>query len=70
MIATAAQLKRTQRDYSEIGGEPVEIEQVGSALYIFGSELATLRLFRKMPKCGQGYSENLKKFYFCVELAN
>lgn len=30
--------------------------------------LATLRLFRKMPNMRQGYSTNLQKFYFSVEL--
>lgn len=68
MLATADQIKRVTEDYSKIAGEPVEVEQVGDALYVFGSELATLRLFRKMPAQRQGYSGPLSKFYFCVEL--
>lgn len=68
MTATAAQIARTQAEYSSIAGEPVTIEQIGGAIYAFGSELATLRLFRKMPNMRQGYSENMGTFYFSVEL--
>lgn len=68
MKTTATQIARTQTDYSKIAGEHVTIEQIGGEIYAFGSELATLRLFRKMPNMRQGYSENMKTFYFCVEL--
>lgn len=67
-MITPAQLARTARDWSNIAGEPVTVEQISGALYAFGSELATLRLFRKMPSKRQGYSENMQTFYFCVEL--
>lgn len=63
-----ALIKRTQADYSQIAGEPVTVEIIGSALYAFGSELATLRLFRKMPNKRQGYSTNMETFYFSVDL--
>ena len=68
MTLTANQIARTARDYSSIAGETVTVEQISGAIYAFGSELATLRLFRTMPTKRQGYSANLKKFYFCVEL--
>ena len=68
MTATPNQIARTQIDYSAIAGEPVKVEQIGGAIYAFGSEVATLRLFRKMPNMRQGYSDNLKTFYFSVEL--
>lgn len=61
-------VKRTQVEYSRIAGEPVEVQQIGSAIYVFGSELATLRLFRKMPNKRQGYSENLERFYFTFDI--
>jgi len=67
-MATAAQIQRTERDYSKIAGEAVRIEVTGSTLYAFGSELATLRLFRKMPNMRQGFSQNLNAFYFSVDL--
>lgn len=68
MQVTEQQIKRTQAEYSRIAGENVSLEVIGGAIYAFGSELATLRLFRKMPKMRQGYSENMKTFFFCVEL--
>lgn len=67
-MITENDLKRTQRDYSRIAGEQVVVEQIRGALYVYGSELATLRLFRKMPHINQGYSENLKTFYVSISL--
>lgn len=67
-MITDEQIARTQREYTGIAGEPVRIEVIRSTLYAFGSEIATLRLFRKMPNKRQGYSDNLKSFYFSVEL--
>ena len=68
MILTANQLARTARDYSKIAGEIVTVEQISGAIYVFGSEIATLRLFRAMPSKRQGYSENLERFYFSIEM--
>jgi len=70
MEVTTVQLARIERDYSKIAGEPVGVEQVSNAIYVFGSEIATLRLFRKMPYGRQDYSKNLGKFFFCVELTS
>lgn len=67
-MITENQLKRTQQDYSRMIGEQVTVEEIGGALYVFGSELATLRLFRKMPHILQGYSENRKTFYVRIDL--
>lgn len=76
MTVTAAQFTRTTRQMSDIAKEPVELEQIGSGLYAFGSELATLRIFAKYNSngtihnagCRCGYSENLGKFYFVIDL--
>lgn len=68
MKLTKAQLDRLQRDYHKIAGESIQIEQIRDTIYCYGSELATLRLFRKMPNKRQGYSENLKTFYFSLDL--
>jgi hypothetical protein len=68
-MITEAQIARAQADWGRIAGEAVTVEHIGGALYAFGSEIATLRLFRQMPNNRQGYSENLGKFYFSVELS-
>jgi hypothetical protein len=67
-------LTRTQRDLSSLAKEPVTVEAIGSAIYAFGSELATLRLFAQYQSSGSiyndkarcGYSDNLKTFYFVL----
>ena len=65
---TASQIARTQKEWLSIAKEPVQVEQISGALYAFGSELATLRLFRKHPSMSQGYSANRGTFYFCIAL--
>jgi hypothetical protein len=73
MTATPAQIERTAKDWNRIAGETVEVEQVGSAMYAYGSELATLRLlkaFRETSAARQNYSANLETWYFCIELIN
>jgi hypothetical protein len=60
-----------------IAKEPVEVEYTKGSFYVFGSELATLRIFMKYSNKGKhnpndkfdvGYSSNLKKFYFRMEV--
>lgn len=62
---TATQLTRLTQTYSADAGEPVRCEWVAGTLYIFGSELATLRIFRATFRadCFQGFSKNLGGFY-------
>lgn len=67
-MATKSQLSRIEKEYSAIAGEKVTVEQIGSTMYAFGSELATLRLFRKMPNMRQGFSENMNTFFFSIEM--
>jgi len=68
MNVTPARIERIKEEYTRIAGEEIVVEQITSNCYIFASELATLRLFRKMPKGQQGYSANMKTFYFSFEL--
>ena len=68
MQITTSMIKRATNDWSKIAGEPVKVQQIGSMLYAFGSELATLRLFKKMPNKDQGFSQGENSFYFMVEL--
>ena len=65
---TPQQLSRVKTSYSKIAGEDITVELIGGAIYVFCSELGTLRLFRTMPSSRQGYSQNRKTFYFSVEI--
>ena len=64
-------VERAQKEWTAIAGEEIEVEQVGGALYAFGSELATLRLlkaFRLNKYAGASWSQNLDKYYFSLEV--
>lgn len=65
-----SQLSRLKIFVEQYSKEEVKVEQIGSAVYIFGSELACLRIADKYgaaPNYKKGYSENLKTFYFRIE---
>jgi len=68
--ATDAQLKRAEKDFQKYAGdEKITIEEINDTIYVYGSELATLRIFKKYHKGNsvvQGYSKNLKTFYFAL----
>lgn len=54
-----------------ITGGVARVEQIGCALYAFGSELATLRLLKAYgmtDRTAQGYSQNLSAYFFRLEL--
>ena len=68
--------RKTDQDYfNNMAGEPVQLENVSGMLYVFGSELATLRIFAEYqsngsvhnPKARVGYSVNLKLHYFSLD---
>ena len=63
MQPTTAQVIRVTKEYSDICKEPVTVEFVTTNLYVFGTELACLRLHYKMP--GKvGYSNNTGQWYY------
>lgn len=73
MQATTIQLARTAKHYESLIGESVICEQVDNTMYVYGSELACLRLCYKMnlPESKQPrveYSENLKVWFFSFEM--
>jgi hypothetical protein len=76
MIATENQLDRLANDLGRVAKEPVTVEQISGAIYAFGSELATLRIFAKYnanganpnTKCRVGHSVNLGKFFFSIDV--
>lgn len=66
-----ALIERAEREWSEIAKESLTVEQISGALYAYGSELACLRLYHKWQggrKVRAAYSENLKTWYFRVEM--
>jgi hypothetical protein len=68
-MATKAQLQRIADEWSQYANEPVRVEEIGGTFYGFGSELATLRLYRHYgdrPNVSQGFSSNLGSFYFSL----
>lgn len=68
-------LKRAEKTFTQYAkAEPIRVEQIGGALYAFGSELACLRIFHAYRHCVRldsvrfAWSENLRTFYFSLEL--
>jgi hypothetical protein len=71
MKATKEQLKRFQRDLQEVAQEPVSVEQIHDTYYVFGSELACLRIYYKYRKNDPDtieviYSKNLNSWIFSL----
>jgi hypothetical protein len=62
---------RVKKDWEKTAKEKLDIEEIKGTVYAYGSELATLRLFKSMYKAGDkvkaDYSKNLKTFYFRLE---
>lgn len=71
-MATQIQLQRLTRDWSQIAGENVVIEQIGSAYYGFCSELGALRLFKKYrysgDKADAKFSPSGDSWFFRLEV--
>jgi len=65
-------LNRAKTEFEKHAKETLELKELGGAMYAFGSELACLRLFHAYRYCGYsagfGFSENLKSWYFCLEI--
>lgn len=67
------QIKSVQKDWERISNGNVEVEMVGNGLYGFCTELESLRLlkhYRHNRSARQGYSENLKTFFFVLDIEN
>lgn len=74
----ANRVQRMMQEYASGGSandEPVRVEQITASLYVFGSELACLRIFAKYnargaahcPKARVGYSTNMLSWFFVLE---
>lgn len=67
---TKNQLARIGKDLAGIAGEPCDVIEIKGTIYLFGSELATLRLLQKYRECSNaraGYSTNRETYYFSLE---
>lgn len=68
IVPTEGLMACTTRDFSAIADEPVTVEFIGGAVYVFGSELACLRVFykyRRTPGACIGHSPNRRTWYYC-----
>jgi hypothetical protein len=71
MKPTAAQIEGVIQEYSRIAQEPITVEFIGGWFYIFGSELACLRIFYKQRQCKTAkveYSQNLSTWAYSQAL--
>lgn len=68
-METRAIEQRAKEDWTKIAGEEIEIQFIKGFLYAFGSELATLRLFKAMhsAKGSRQNKANDGRFYFVIE---
>ena len=61
--------QRAKETWEQIAKEPLEIQNIKGYLYAFGSELATLRLFKAFVS-SKGARQNTAddgRFYFVLE---
>lgn len=71
MQLSDAKLVQIQHHWTALADEPVTVELICDNLYAFGSELATLRLFKRFTGnefIRVGYSENLGTYFFVKPL--
>jgi hypothetical protein len=74
-METEQKQKRILSVVENIAKEPVTVEIIGGVVYMFGSELACLRIFSDYqckgavhnPNVRVGYSTNLKTWYVSIE---
>lgn len=74
MQAIKIQLNRLAASYKAITKEDVTCEQIDSTMYVFGSEVACLRLFYKMnlqadKQAKVEYSENMQTWFFSFDMS-
>lgn len=56
--------------WRNMAGEEIQVETIDDAIYIFGSELACLRIAHNYisPEIRARYSELLQSWYVCFEI--
>lgn len=73
-IPASKRIAAVRSQWERLAGEEITIKVCSGALYAFGSELATLRLYRKFARHNpnlmtQDYSQNLQQWFFRQEFA-
>ena len=62
-------IDRAKSEFEKHAKMPVDVRELGGAIYGFTEELGALRLYKVYNgKHRAGYSENLKTWYICIEL--
>ena len=62
---TERQIQDMKKVFTNIAKEEINLEITDDTFYVYGSELATLRLFKQYKeKATAEYSENLKTYFF------
>jgi hypothetical protein len=65
------QTKSVESHYSIVAEEAVQAEKIRDTWYLYGSEIAVLRIYWKcqfaLKNATAGYSENLETWYFSFE---
>ena len=64
---TGTQFNRTSGTFKKIAKQEINIEFFDNAFWVYGSELAVLRLSVAYNKSDHGFSKNLDTFYFKLE---
>ena len=67
---TANRFRHEAQRFATVAGEEIGVQFMDGALYVFGSELATLRilmLYRSNQNARHGFSKNLQTHFFCLE---
>jgi hypothetical protein len=67
-VPTSQMMSRLVSDWKALAGEDVSIEHIEGTLYCFCSELGALRLHYKLTVGRVGYSQNLKTWFYALEL--
>lgn len=68
---TENQLARIGKDLAGIAGEPCDVQDISGCIYVFTSELGSLRLLQKYRECKNaraGFSKNRNTYYFSLEV--
>ena len=71
MELTPTQKTQLDKDFSSYAKEDVACMTIGGTLYVFGSELACLRLFHKYRNTSSArveYSENMKSWFYAHDI--